>query len=77
MQKNEQKQAAVQKQELVHKQMANIMDKFVKRIDKPSQVVRFAFAFLLIEHFSCRKKRKLRFQIVIKFLNDVQTHSIN
>ena len=38
MQKREQKQAAVQKQEMVNKQMANIMDKYVKRIDKSSQV---------------------------------------
>jgi hypothetical protein len=45
MQKREQKQAAVQKQEMVHKQMANIMDKYVKRIDKSSQV-RFGKALL-------------------------------
>ena len=38
MQKLEQKRAAVQKQEMVHKQMANIMDKYVKRIDKSSEV---------------------------------------
>ena len=38
MQKREQKQAAVQKQEMVNKQMANIMDKYVKRIDKSTQV---------------------------------------
>lgn len=38
MKKIEQKQAAVQKQEMVNKQMANIMDKYVKRIEKPSHV---------------------------------------
>jgi hypothetical protein len=38
IQKREQRQAAEKKQEMANKQMANIMDKYVKRIDKSSQV---------------------------------------
>ncbi|CAF1272106.1 unnamed protein product [Rotaria sordida] len=37
IQKKEQKQAAAQKQELLHKQMATYMNRFFKPIDKPSQ----------------------------------------
>ena len=37
-QKKEQRQAAVQKQEMLNKQMANIMGKFFKPIDKSSSV---------------------------------------
>jgi len=38
MQKKEQKQAAVQKQEMIQKQMMNTMNKYFKPIDKSSQV---------------------------------------
>lgn len=37
--KNEQRQAAAQKQELVNKQMANYMGRFFKPKEKPTQVM--------------------------------------
>jgi hypothetical protein len=78
MQKKEQREAAAQKEEMLKKQMANIMGKFFKPIEKSLQVKLNLTKTLIIKFLIVfRKMDKQQQQIIIISINDVQICLMN